>query len=94
MAKNAGRKKRWRELDAKTHTSALGRAVYEKGAWWGLMDFTVQTAGVGETLLVEEAHSRRLGPHKRPRDAMVAIEREAVALTNRHGDGVRFIASP
>jgi hypothetical protein len=35
-------------------------------------------------------HSRRLGPFKRPRPAMVALEQEATFLKNRHGDSVLF----
>jgi hypothetical protein len=38
VSKNAGRKKRWTMVNAKTHTSALGKVVYDKDAWWGLLD--------------------------------------------------------
>jgi hypothetical protein len=36
------------------------------------------------------AHARRLGPCKRPRNAMVALEEEATILKNRHGADVLF----
>jgi len=36
-----------------------------------------------------ESHDLRLGPYKRPRDAMVALEREVTFLQNRHGEHLR-----
>jgi len=34
------------------------------------------------------AQNLQLGPYKRPRNAMVALEREIAALQNRHGKNV------
>jgi hypothetical protein len=91
MSKHVGRKKRWTEVNAKTHVSALGRVVFQRNAWYGLLDY--------RTLLPSEReggppgwlpHSRCLGPFKRPRDAMVALEREATFLKNRHGEDILF----
>src|SRR5438045_42987 len=88
MSKNAGRKKRWTTVNAKTHTSALGRVVYDKDAWWGLLDYRTRRPGEGGPEW--ERHEQRLGPFRRPRDAMVAVEREATILKNRHGADVLF----
>ena len=33
-------------------------------------------------------HRERLGPFKRPRNAMVALEREVTLLRNRHGKDI------
>jgi hypothetical protein len=91
MSKHVGRKKRWTQVDAKTHTSGLGRVVYDRNAWFALLDFRTrmpprQEGGVPEWL----SDSRRLGPFKRPRDAMVALEREATFLKNRHREDILF----
>ena len=40
--------------------------------------------------LAWERHDERLGPFRRPRDAMVALEREVVLLRNRHGPDILF----
>ena len=39
MSKHVGRKKRWTQVDAKTHSSALGRVMYDRNAWHGLLDY-------------------------------------------------------
>jgi len=91
MTKHVGRSKRWTRVDAKRYSSRLGRVVYERNAWYALLDYrTLVPPGREGGLPSWQAHARRLGPFKRPRDAMVALEREATVLENRHGDGVRF----
>jgi hypothetical protein len=91
MSKHVGRKKRWTQVDAKTHSSALGRVVYDRNAWHGLLDYrTLQPPDRAGGTPGWLAHSRRLGPFKRPRDAMVALEREATFLKNCHGEDVLF----
>ncbi len=87
MSKNAGRKKRWAQKDAKTYTSDLGKVAYQQDAWYALLDWkTLEPSqgppGEAPTWL---PHKQRLGPFRRPRDAMVALEREATVLQNRHG---------
>lgn len=36
------------------------------------------------------AHAQRLGPFKRPRYAMIGLEREATILRNRHESDLLF----
>ena len=43
-----------------------------------------------EPLAAWGPHTDRLGPFKRPRNAMVEAERHATFLRRRHGDGVAF----
>jgi hypothetical protein len=91
MSKHVGRKHRWTRTDAKTYLSASGKVVYDRGAWHAAFAYRVQTppehaGGLPGT----DAVSRRLGPFKRPRDAMVALEREITALKNHHGENVSF----
>src|SRR5437879_10683059 len=91
MSKNAGRKQRWAQESAKAYASRLGRVVYEEAAWYALLDYKV--IGPAERPGGEpswQAHHRRLGPFKRPRNAMVALEQEATFLKNSHGKDVLF----
>ena len=91
MSKHIGRKQRWRQDNAKQYTSSQGKVVYEKGAWFGLLEYEIAAPVANEGgLPTWLCHSVRLGPFKRPRNAMLAVEREATMLGNRHGDQVRF----
>jgi len=91
MSKHVGRKQRWTQEDARTYSSDLGKVLYEQNAWYALLDYKTlvqpeSDAGLPAWL----SCSRRLGPFKRPRNAMVALEREATFLKNHHGQGVLF----
>jgi hypothetical protein len=91
MSKHLSRKKRWAQVDARTYTSAQGRVVYERDGWYGLLDYRTRVPPEGEGGLPSwQRQSRRLGPFKRPRNAMIALEQEATVLQNRHGDDVLF----
>jgi len=91
MSKHVGRKQRWTQEDARTYSSDLGKVHYEQNAWYALLDYKtlVQPQSAGE-LPTWLTHSQRLGPFKRPRNAMVALEREATFLKNHHGQDVLF----
>jgi len=91
MSKHIGRKKRWTQVDAKTHSSNLGKVVYQRNAWYGQLDYRTLVPPEREGDVPGwERNSKCLGPFKRPRDAMVAIEREATFLKNCHGEGILF----
>ena len=91
MTKHISRKQRWTQVNAKRHSSALGEVVYEEKGWYALLDYRplLPVANAGEPARWE-SHALRLGPFKRPRNAMVALEQEATILNNRHGKGVLF----
>jgi hypothetical protein len=89
MSKNAGRKKRWARQDAKTYSSPLGQVAYQQDAWYAILDYKTRPSPQGARG-AWLTHNVRLGPFKRPRDAMVALEREATVLRNRHGEDVLF----
>ena len=92
MSKHVGRKQRWTQNSARQYTSSLGKVVYAKGAWFGLLEYQTLVPPANErALLTWEAHAAQLGPFKRPRNAMVAVEREATMLQNRHGEQVRIL---
>jgi hypothetical protein len=91
MSKHIGRSKRWTRQDARTYTSARGRVVHERDGWYALLVYRTRVPPERKSGLPSWlTHSRRLGPFKRPRNAMVALEEEATILQNRHGDGVLF----
>jgi hypothetical protein len=91
VSRHVSRKERWKEEDPRRYTSDQGAVVYERGAWYALLRYHTRTPPPAEHgLPTWEAHDRRLGPFKRPRNAMLALERETTFLRNRHGDNVLF----
>ena len=86
MSRHVGRKKRWRQHSATRYASALGEVVYAENAWYGTLQYRTRIAPAAPAERTRwESHTARLGPFKRPRNAMVAVEREATLLKNRHG---------
>jgi hypothetical protein len=85
MSRHVGRKDRWEQRGAKTYVSALGPVEYRRGAWYARLQCRVREGTAAGELPVWVLADRWLGPFKRPRDAMVALEREVTALQNRHG---------
>src|SRR5437588_669545 len=89
MSKHTGRKQRWTQVNAHTHTSALGKVAYQQDGWYALLKYrTLVPSAEAAAPASWEAVERRLGPFKRPRDAMVALEREVTFLRNHHGKNV------
>ena len=89
MSKHLPRKQRWAQASSTRYVSALGTVVYQERAWFGVLEY--RTAAFDECQLpVWTAHTLRLGPYKRPRNAMVELEREVTALRNTHGKNVLF----
>jgi hypothetical protein len=89
MSKHIGRKQRWTQESSIRYSSLLGTVVYRERAWYGLLDYKT-LAYDQHHMPVWTPHSLQLGPFKRPRNAMVALEREVTALQNRHGQAVLF----
>jgi hypothetical protein len=87
MSKHIGRKQRWTQESSTRYSSDLGKVSYRERAWYALLDY--RTATFGDNQMPNwTAQSMQLGPFKRPRNAMVALEREVTMLRNRHGDNV------
>lgn len=85
MSKHVGRKQRWAQRDAKTYASSLGIVVYRQDAWYARLVYQVREPPAEEGALPAwKRHDRWLGPFKRPRNAMVELERETTYLRNRH----------
>ena len=89
MSRHVGRKQRWVRHSAVRYTSVLGEVTYGENAWYGTLPYHTRAVAAKPSELPRwESHTARLGPFKRPRNAMVAVEREATFLQNRHGDDV------
>ncbi|OAI47001.1 hypothetical protein AYO44_10360 [Planctomycetaceae bacterium SCGC AG-212-F19] len=87
MSKHIGRKQRWTQESSTRYASELGTVIYRERAWYALLDY--KTLAHDENQLpVWTAQNMQLGPFKRPRNAMVALEREVTALQNRQGKNV------
>ena len=87
MSRHVSRKQRWTQASPKRHVSALGTVIYEENAWYARAEYRTRApqAAAGDPA-GWVAHHLRLGPFKRPRNAMVALERELTFLKNRHGE--------
>jgi hypothetical protein len=91
MSKHVSRKQRWARQNPSAYSSTLGKVVYQQKAWYAVLEYRTLTPpereGGTPTWL---ANTQRLGPFKRPRNAMVALEQEATILKNRHGSDILF----
>jgi hypothetical protein len=84
MSKHIGRNQRWSRQSPSRYASELGIVQYQERAWYALLDY--QTLSPDPTLMPAwNTHHVKLGPFKRPRNAMVALEREVTVLRNRYG---------
>ena len=62
---------------------------FEKGAWWALLTYRQLPPDAAPTdVRAWQDRSDRLGPFKRPRNAMIAAEDRVVLLKRRLGDRV------
>jgi hypothetical protein len=85
VSKHIGRKQRWTRESARRYSSRLGKVLHEQGAWYAVLEYrTLAPAESEQDLARWVPHAARLGPFKRPRNAMVALEEEATILRNRH----------
>ena len=90
MSRHIPRRDRWQSAGPDCHRSIDGLSVRRsKGEWWAEVGYQTLAAQPGESGQWQ-SHFDRLGPFKRPRNAMVEAERHATSLRNRHGDRIRF----
>jgi hypothetical protein len=87
MSKHISRKQRWTQKSSSEYFSALGTVVYRERAWFALLDYKT-LAHDEHQMPAWTVKCMQLGPYKRPRNAMVALEREVTALQNRHGKNI------
>jgi hypothetical protein len=91
VSKHIGRKQRWTQETPSRYVCDLGQVVYEERAWYALLGYrTLAPQASASDVPAWQSHTDRLGPFKRPRNAMVALEREATLLKNRHAKDILF----
>jgi hypothetical protein len=89
MSRHVPRHDRWSAHGPIEHRSPNGlRAFFERGAWWAEVTYRLRADGPPGALTEWESHTDRLGPFKRPRNAMVEAERHATYLQRHHGERV------
>ena len=86
MSRHIPRHERWSKLGPNEYHSDSAVVRYEKGAWWALVSYQQREDPAGPW----SQEAERLGPFKRPRNAMMAAEERVLLLGRRHGDNVRF----
>jgi hypothetical protein len=93
MTRHVPRRDRWQRQGPSEHRSVEGHVVrFQKGAWWAEVSYhLLHTASSPEETSEWKLLTDRLGPFKRPRNAMVEAERHATLLRNRHGPAIRFV---
>ncbi len=91
MSRHVPRHERWNKLGPNEYRSGGAVVRYEKAAWWAWLAYQLCDPAPPDGALLEwHAHQERLGPFKRPRNAMVAAEQHALFLHRRHGDNLRL----
>src|SRR5437016_4749505 len=90
MSRHIPRHERWSKLGPAEYRSGSLSVRYAQGAWWAWISYRQREEGtLSGSLPPWEEKCERLGPFKRPRNAMVAAEQHATFLCRRHGDNVR-----
>jgi hypothetical protein len=86
MSRHIPRHERWSKLGPNEYRSGSVAVRYEKGAWWAVLSYQQREDPAADWY----EQSERLGPYKRPRNAMIAAEERVLLLGRRYGDNVRF----
>ena len=92
MSRHIPRHARWNRLGPNEYRSGDAVVRFEKGSWWAVLSYR-QLPDDEPTTFAEagwERHEDRLGPFKRPRNAMIAAEDRATILKRRHADRVQL----
>ena len=94
MTRHIPRHARWSKLGPNEYTSSCGAVRFHKGAWWAWVAYRqLPSDTVPDGPQEWQQRCDRLGPFKRPRNAMMAAEQHAILLQRRYGDQV-MIGSP
>ena len=90
MSRHVSRASRWSKLGPGEYRSGSSAVRYMRGAWWALVSYELHAAGEPDRGPEWRPHCDRVGPFKRPRNAMMAAEEHALLLRRRQGENVRF----
>jgi hypothetical protein len=89
MSRHIPRHQRWNKLGPNEYQSGGTVVRFDKGAWWAVLSYRELPVGADATDAgAWQSRTDRLGPFKRPRNAMIAAEDKAVLLKRRLGDHV------
>ncbi len=91
MSRHIPRHARWSRFGPNEYRSGEAAVRFERGAWWAVLSYRQLPEEV--SLTAPDAwvrHADRLGPFKRPRNAMIAAEDRITILKRRHADRVQF----
>src|SRR5262249_16483349 len=87
MSRHIPRHERWSRLGPNEYKSGSAVVRFDKGAWWAVVSYQQLPADTPAPVPGSVApRSDRLGPFKRPRNAMVAAENHVTLLRRRHGN--------
>lgn len=92
MSRHISRRERWERHGPNEYRSVDGLTVrYQQRAWWAEITYQLHLPGPSpEALPITETRQERLGPFRRPRNAMVEAERHVTLLRNRYQDQIQF----
>jgi hypothetical protein len=91
MSRHVPRHERWSKQGPNEYRSGGVVVRYDKGAWWALVSYRQRDEpAAADAPPPWHEQTERLGPFKRPRNAMMAAEERVLLLGRRHGDNVRF----
>jgi hypothetical protein len=90
MSRHIPRHERWSKHGPNEYRSSGVIVRYEKGAWWALVPYQIRGAQAEGDSTVWEQQQDRIGPYKRPRNAMIAAEERVLLLQRRQADRVRI----
>jgi hypothetical protein len=90
MSRHVPRHERWSKIGSNEYRSGGALVRYAQGAWWAWLSYRQRQEPAPDDSLLPpwEEKCDRLGPFKRPRNAMIAAEQQAILLRRRHGANV------
>ncbi len=89
MSRHIPRHERWQRRGPNQHTSLCGAVRYERGVWWACVAYReCDPEPASDAVLEWHEREIRLGPFKRPRNAMMAAEDQVLQLQRRLGDRI------
>jgi hypothetical protein len=91
VSRHVPRHERWSKQGPNQYHSGSLAVCYDKGAWWALVSYRQRDEpALPDAPATWRDQSERLGPFRRPRNAMMAAEERALLLGRRLGDNMRF----
>jgi hypothetical protein len=91
MSKHVGRRQRWHQLSPSEYRYNGASVRPYRGSWYAWISYAEADPTVPPPALPEwVAKVQRLGPYKRPRNAMMAAEEFLTLLQRRLGERVRL----